>query len=291
MFEQSELELLGEDPGHRVVNPRHRDLARVDEAGQRRLELLEVLRLHEHVDAGHHARLHPHGERRLRVAGLGVDVIDAVVVRDHDPVEVHRSLQPAGDQIPVGVHVDPVAEPIVGEVDIRVGRHDGAHVVLAHGGHVGREREALERGVTDLVNALIDRIVAGRLVVRSGAVGGEAVAGEVLGGGHHAVGIREVPGRALEAVDGGLHHLHEVGVLAEGLIGAAPAVVARDADAGGKDPLRPRRPRLFGGDMLNVVHQPWVTAGAQADVMREHRRAVHVPVAVHGVDAVQDRNV
>ena len=226
-----------------------------------------------------------------RVAGLGIDVIDAVVVGDHDPVEVHRALQPAGDQIPVGVHVDPVAEPVLGEVDVGVRRHHGAHVVLAHGGHVRREREPLERGMTDLVNALVDGIVAGRLVVGSGAVGGQAVAGEVLGGGHDAVGIREVPGRALEAVDRGLHHLHEAGVLAEGLIGAAPAVVARDADAGGEDPLRSGRPRLLGGDVLYVVHQPWVTAGAQADVMREDRCAVHVPVAVHGVDAVEDGDV
>ena len=49
--------------------------------------------------------------------------------------------------------------------------------------------------------------------------------------------------------------------------------------------------RLLGGDVLDVAHQRRVAGGAQADVVREDRRAVHVAVAVHGVDAVEDRDV
>src|SRR5664280_3324977 len=93
-------------------------------------------------------------------------------------------------------------------------------------------------------------------------------------------------GRALEPVDRGLHLAHQARVLAERLVRAAPAVVARDADARGKDPLGPRRPGLFGGDMLHVAHQRRITSGAQADVLRENCGPVHIPVAVHRVDAV-----
>ncbi len=142
--------------------------------------------------------------------------------------------------------------------------------------------------MTDLVDALVDRVVAGRLIVGAGAVGGQAVAGEVLGGGHHAVGIGEMAGRALEAVDRGLHLAHELRVLAEGLVRAAPAVVARDADAGGERPLGSGRPGLLGGDVRHIAHELRVAGGAEPDVVREDGGAVHVAVAVHGVDAVEE---
>jgi len=158
-------------------------------------------------------------------------------------------------------------------------------------GHVGRQREAVERRAIDLVDALVDRVVARRPHVGPGAVRGEAVAREVLGRGEDAVGVLEVPRAALEAVDGRLHLRDEARILAEGLVRAAPAVVARHADARREGPLRPGGPRLLGGDMLDVAHEVRVARGAEADVVREDRRAVHVAVAVHGVDAVEDRDV
>ena len=48
--------------------------------------------------------------------------------------------------------------------------------------------------------------------------------------------------------------------------------------------------RLLGGDVRDSPHQARVTRGAEADVVREDRRAEHVAVAVHGVDPVDQRD-
>ena len=99
--------------------------------------------------------------------------------------------------------------------------------MVAHG------RDVLRQGVVEEVlpvgdrDALVDRVVAAARAVR-----GVAVAGVVLGRREHAIVVGQVPGRALEAVDRGLHLRHQAGVLPEALVGAAPAVVARRADAG-----------------------------------------------------------
>src|SRR5215212_10379232 len=76
------------------------------------------------------------------------------------------------------------------------------------------------------------------------------------------------------------------GYLAEALIRAAPAIVARGADARRERPLRAGRARLLRGDVPDPAHEVGVARRAEADVVREHGCPEQVAVAVHGVDAV-----
>jgi hypothetical protein len=164
-------------------------------------------------------------------------------------------------------------------------------MVHLHGVDVRLQGEAVEGRAVDLVDALVDRVVACLLHVGAGAVRREPITGEVLGGGEHPVVVREMPGRSLEPVDGGLHLLDQLRRLAERLVDATPAVVAGDTDARGEGPLRSGRTRLGGGDLLHLPHERRVTRGAEPDVVGEDGGAVHVPVAVDGVDAVDQRDL
>ena len=50
--------------------------------------------------------------------------------------------------------------------------------------------------------------------------------------------------------------------------------------------------RVFSaGDLGDLAHEVGVARGAQADVVREDGRAEQVAVAVHGVDAVEQRDL
>src|SRR3954451_11422258 len=49
--------------------------------------------------------------------------------------------------------------------------------------------------------------------------------------------------------------------------------------------------RAAGSPVLDVADEPRVARGAQPDVVREDRRPGHVAVAVHRVDAVDERDV
>ena len=138
----------------------------------------------------------------------------------------------------------------------------------------------------DLVDALVDRVGAGAgrgLVVRR-----EPVAGEVLGAGEHPVGVVELAGPALEAVDDGLHRLHQPRRLAEALVGAAPAVVAGHADARRERPLRAGGAGLLGGDVADPLApasgpgsrrgrccagRPWRPAGCRGRARSRRRRS------------------
>ena len=114
----------------------------------------------------------------------------------------------------------------------------------------------------------------------------------MLSGRQHAIRVRELLDAVpLEPVDRRLHLDDQRRVLAEALVGSAPTVVLCSADTRSEDPLRARRPGLLAGDVLDPRDQRWVARCAQADVVREDCCAQHVPVTVHGVDAVQDRNV
>ncbi len=69
-------------------------------------------------------------------------LLDRPPVGDHEPVEAQLALEDVGDQLLVGVHLDRVPEPVVGPVDARERRHDGADVVLPHGRPVRRQGRA-----------------------------------------------------------------------------------------------------------------------------------------------------
>jgi hypothetical protein len=90
--------------------------------------------------------------------------------------------------------------------------------------------------------------LAGSAVLdEAGAEGGAAVAGQVFGAGEDAEGIGEVA--ALEAAGGGFTEVAgEFRGFAVALVGAAPADVAGDGDAGGEGPMDARGADFFGGD-------------------------------------------
>src|SRR4029450_4822825 len=161
-----------------------------------------------------------------------------------------------------GVHLERVADPVVGPVDAGERRHDAADTVLAHGRLVRRQVDAGEVAPAGHGDALVDGVVAG-----AGAVLGVAVAGVVLGRGQHPVRVGQVAGlRALEAVDRRLHLDDQGRVLAEALVGPAPAQVPGHADAGREHPLGAGGPRLGGRHVLDLLHQPGVGGGRGASL-------------------------
>jgi hypothetical protein len=269
VLEQAQLELLPEDAANRVVDPAHPDAPGPHLRDQGEAEVREAVRLHEHVDAG----ADPGADLRREVAR---QLMDAGPVADHDAAEAEPALQEAGDELAARVHLDRVADAVVGPVHARERRHHGVHAVLAHGRGVLAQGVAPERPAAGDRHPLVDR------VLRPGAVDGEAVTREVLRRGEHAAGP--------QAVDRGLHLQDQPGVLAEALVGAAPAVVARGAHARREDPPRPGRARLLRGHAVDRPDEPRVAGRAERDVVREDRGAEQVAVPVHGVDPVEQRD-
>ena len=145
-----------------------------------------------------------------------------------------------------------------------------------------------ERRLVDACVALVERrrAAAGRaLLVRRAAV-----ADEVLRAREHRARRAQV--RRLEAADRGHAELgDDRGVLGEALVRAAPALVARHREARRERPLRAGRAHLERGHARRGLDERGVARAAQADVVREKRRAFDVAVAVHRVDAVQDRDL
>src|SRR3954471_4892490 len=79
--------------------------------------------------------------------------------------------------------------------------------------------------------------------------------------------------------------------LPERLVDAPPPVVSGHAHARGEGPLWAGGPGLRGCHVMDPTNQGWVARSAQTDVVREHRGAVHVAVAVHRVNAVDEGDV
>src|SRR5690606_23221835 len=96
---------------------------------------------------------------------------------------------------------------------------------------------------------------------------------------------------ALHAGDDRLHGLDQRRVLAVRLVGAAPALVAGDADAGREVPRDAGGAHLVGGDRARLLGELRVAARTDADVVRHDRRADDVVVAVHRVHAVDQRDL
>ena len=157
----------------------------------------------------------------------------------------------------------------------------------AVGGH-DRSDAGLDRG---LVRREVERPQR-RLVTRGvgvvDAVGGAAVAQIVLGVGENG----EWAAALLEPVDvRGAHERGELDRLAERLVGAAPPLVARHGDDRRERKVCADPRRLLGDGARHLFDQRRVARGAEADVVREHGRAVDGARAVHDVEAVDDRDL
>jgi hypothetical protein len=118
---------------------------------------------------------------------------------------------------------------------------------------------------------------------------GRRVAGEVLGGGGHRSGARQVA--ALQAAD--RRRAERAGqqrVLAEGLVRAAPAQVALGVEDGGEVPYDARRAHRAPGALAQVLGERRVERRAQPDLVGDHGGVEEVVVAMDGVGAVDDRD-
>src|SRR5450759_5847916 len=62
--------------------------------------------------------------------------MDTLPVADHEAAEVHPPLEDIGDELLVAVHLDRVAEAVLGPVDARERRHDAPDIMLLDGRHV-----------------------------------------------------------------------------------------------------------------------------------------------------------
>ena len=61
-------------------------------------------------------------------------------------------------------------------------------------------------------------------------------------------------------------------------------------DAGSEGPLDAGGADFLGGDARDLLDQFRIAGAAETDVVGEHHGADHVVVAVHGIDAVEQRN-
>src|SRR5450830_669701 len=107
--------------------------------------------------------------------------MDTLPVADHEAAEVHPPLEDIGDELLVAVHLDRVAEAVLGPVDARERRHDAPDIMLLDGRHVLPQcllPEVLTVGACD---ALVNRLAAAAGAVRRVAVRSERSQ-------HHAAG-------------------------------------------------------------------------------------------------------
>jgi len=218
------------------------------------------VRHHDHVDAGVDGDL----DRVAVVAGR--HAVDRLPVADDEASERQLALQHVGDEVLVPVHV-------LG-VPARVRDHHAAHARL------DRRRVA---GQVDAPQILLgDLGVALILAAQRAAVGQE-----VLGGGEDGGPV----GRLLEPAHGGrAQALGQLGRLAVALVGAAPALVARDRDAGREVPVQAGACHLARRDARSGLHGRRIARAAHPDVVGEDRRALDRSVAVDGIHAVEHRD-
>ena len=80
----------------------------------------------------------------------------------------------------------------------------------------------------------------------------------------------------------------EFGGFTKTFINAAPALVLRDRDGGGKIQVDVRRPHFFGDGLTDFADKCSIAGGAEPDVVREYGGSVYVGDAVDVVLAVDD---
>ena len=262
--EQAEPQLDAQDARHGIVEPRHRDLARLHLPNRTVVVAAPTFRRHQHVDAGVERR------RTILVRAAG-DLAVRVPVTDDEAAEVHPALEHVGQQVMVAVHLHAVPR--------RERRH--------HALHAGMDRERVRRAMHGAQLLFADARVT--LVL---AFERAAVAEEVLGRRHHVGFVEELLAAdlALQAFD---DRRGIAGDDARGFgitfVGPAPAIIARHGQGRRKRPFGARRAELFGGRACDAADQRRIARCTEADVVREQRRTDDIVVAVHGVDAEQDR--
>ena len=217
---------------------------------------------HEGVDARVQARAEPVVVRQPQL-------VAGVEVRRREAAEAELVLEQVGQHRLVDVHLHALPRAV---------RHHDRADVLGERRLVRRQVERAQRG-----------LVAGR--VGAGlAHRGAAVAEVVLRAGDDAGGLQVFV--ELQAANQRRAHLRrQLGRLAEGFVGAAPALVARDRDHRRERKVEAAARRLLRGHAPDLLDQRDVARGAEADVVREYRRALDRPDAVNDVDAVDDRDL
>jgi len=262
ILKEPHAEFHAQNAADGVVDARLRNLAGIDRGGEMLDEIAVAGRHHGHVDAGVD-----------RLDDLGPFVCarqprDAVPVRNDKTLEAELTLEHRGEQPGVAVHF--IAVPAA------VGGHDRGDAGLDCA-DIGGQKEAAQGRLVAFGVALVD------------SAAGAAIAEVVLGAGEDAVGPAERV--ALKAAHlGGAHDLRQFGGLAKALVGAAPALVTDRGDARSESPVDAGPGHLEGDDLRCLAHQRGITRRPEADIVRKDDRPLDVVVAMHGIDAVEDRD-
>ena len=239
--QQAERLLLCERAEHGPVDERLGDLPGADQRGERLEVRITGGKLH--VDAG------LQGQRRglPAVGGDGVhhrEERHPEVVGDHDAVEAPRLAQQRGEVLDRGVLRHPV--------DVVVGRHHRPRATVQH-----RHLEGRQIDVGDLARTCGDgRVVATRARAR--------VADEVLQRGVHAGGLQPPDVRRGDRPD-------EIGILADGLLAAAPARVADHVEHRGEPLVHAERTHVGADHRGHLLDGLGVEGGAPRQRRREGR--------------------
>ena len=243
-LEQAQADLLGEDALHDLVDGLHGDEAALHRFAQVGGALV-----------GGQLDVQPgperHGRRLRGVLGevvVLVEEADADVVGHDQAIEAPLFAQHLGEQV-----VRRVAGLVV---DVVVRGHHGSGVRL-----LDRHLEGEEEGVVQLAPAQVDGPVIARALA-------EGVARVVLEGG------QDVALLALQAAhEARTQHAHEIGVLAQGLLGAAPAHVAGDVEHRGQALVAAHGADLASDRARGALDQLGIPGGAVRERGGKHGRA------------------
>ncbi len=196
----------------------------------------------------------------------------AIPVANHKAAVVHAALQYVGQQRLVAVHLDPVEA-------VERGHH--------------RLRTGLDRGdVTGSVHITQLGLADGGIALVL-AIGGAAVADKMLHRHHHVLVVEEVrrADLALQAFNHRRGKLgHHLRVFRIAFIGAAPAHVLRHRHGRRERPFHAGGAGFGSGDLTDAALQVGIAGGTQANVVREQRGTHHIALAMHRIDAEQDRD-
>ncbi len=249
-------ELDAQHAAHRVVEARHRDLARLHLADHVVVERLPVGRHVEHVDT-RVERDRAVGQRAARDLRMGVPVAD------DQAVEAHARLQYIRHQRLVGVHL--------GAVPAAVGRHDRLRARVDGGDIAGR---------VDLAQLLLGH----QRVALIPALIGRSVAEEMLGGRADVILVEKGRAAAFEAPHDRARIIgDDARVLRIALIGPTPAIIARHRDRGCESPVHARGAHLGCRRGADTTDQRRIMRGAEPYVVGKQRSAEDIVVAMHRV--------
>ncbi len=196
----------------------------------------------------------------------------AIPVADHESAEIHAALEHVGQHDLVAVHLFAV-EAV----------ERGHHALCASG-----NRRRITGGV-DIAHGSFGHLGVALVL----AVGGAAVADEMLHRRNDVAAVQELrrARHALYAFDHlagkAGHHVRRLGIA---FVGPAPAVVLRHGHGRREGPLHAGDAGFGSGDFADLLDQVRVARCAQADVVRKQRGTDDVALAVHRIDAEDDRN-